>query len=141
MTSTVELSKSLGEVHPIDIQALLESFGHDSVFVESLICSACSKDFPEASASLSNLTDETELSDIQNIAHKIKGLAGSLECCRLEAASNDLEDYMEKTEKVVRRHEEFIKKIEVVVYEINAVMEFVKSQKIWSSPRVKINLV
>ena len=116
---------------PIDVDALLKTFDGDRVFVEGLICSSCSNELPTSYDSLKSHWECREYVKVSEVAHLLKGMAGNLECHRLQAASGDLEEYARDFQNC-RKPKVVLEKIELVLSEITSIMDFAKSEAIWS---------
>lgn len=105
----------------IDVKALLETYEDDKEFVVELMDS-CLATFPGYHESLQK---SREYLQIAALAHALKGSAGNLGCSPLQVASSDLEVLAKSSD------EKSFDKVQVVLYEIQRVLDSVKSDPIF----------
>lgn len=113
--------KGVEQPPAMDVKSLLESFDGDKEFVAELMGS-CLATFPEYHESLQKAREYLQ---IAAVAHTLKGCAGNLACSPLKHASSDLEVLANSSDK------KSFDKVQVVLYEIQRVLDSVKSHPIY----------
>lgn len=113
--------KSVDPKPAIDVKALLDTYEGDKEFVVELMDS-CLASFAEYQESIQKTKEYLQ---VAALAHALKGCAGNLGCSPLHAASSDLEVLAKSSD------EKSFAKVELVLYEIQRVLDSVKSDPIF----------